>query len=145
MALPAYPTSKPRFSAGHGAERDHSRYGETVRSPRMLTLVDRAADCVRRFAFVAILPLMVACPGGRGPAPTTASTTDHADTGARSQSVLDDAITAGAPGCSAAVGVKGKAIWTGVRGVADMSSGEAITERTVFDIASVSKQFTAAA
>ncbi len=41
------------------------------------------------------------------------------------------------------MGVKGKVVWTGVRGVADMSTGKAITTQTVFDIASVSKQFTA--
>jgi CubicO group peptidase (beta-lactamase class C family) len=109
----------------------------------MLTLAGRAADGVRRFAFVSILLLVGACAGGRGPAPDTPSTTDHADTRARSQSVLDDAIKAGAPGCSAAVGTQGKVVWTGVRGVADVSSGEAITSETVFDIASVSKQFTA--
>lgn len=75
----------------------------------------------------------------------TPSATDHANAEARSQSVLDDAIAAGAPGCSAAVGVQGKVVWTGVRGVADLSTGKAINSHTVFDIASVSKQFTASA
>jgi CubicO group peptidase (beta-lactamase class C family) len=64
---------------------------------------------------------------------------------ARSQAVLDEAIKAGAPGCSAAVGSKGKVVWTGVRGVANMSIGDVITADTVFDIGSVSKQFTATA
>jgi CubicO group peptidase (beta-lactamase class C family) len=99
----------------------------------------------RRCAFLAVLLLVGACAGAHGPAPTTTSTPDHGDAAARSQSVLDDAIEARAPGCSAAVGVQGKVVWTGVRGVADMSSGTAITARTVFDIASVSKQFTATA
>ncbi|OBK43107.1 serine hydrolase [Mycobacterium sp. 1081908.1] len=98
----------------------------------------------RRFAFFAVLLLVGACAAGRGPAPTTRSATEHADAAVRSQSVLDDAIKAGAPGCSAAVGVRGRVAWTGVRGVADMSSGKAISTQTVFDIASVSKQFTAA-
>ena len=40
---------------------------------------------------------------------------------------------------------KGNIVWTGVRGVADMSTGDAITADTVFDIASASKQFTATA
>ena len=84
--------------------------------------------------------------GGHDAKPTTSSaTTDHADATARSQHVLDAAIEAGAPGCSATVGVKGKVVWTGVRGVADMSNGNPITTHTVFDIASVSKQFTATA
>ncbi len=64
---------------------------------------------------------------------------------ARSQAVLDNAIKAGAPGCSAAVGLEGKVVWTGVRGVANMSIGDVITADTVFDIGSVSKQFTATA
>ncbi|HWT49908.1 MAG TPA: serine hydrolase, partial [Mycobacterium sp.] len=92
---------------------------------------------------------MSACGGGHDAAPTTTSsaassaTSDHAEAKARSENVLDRAIEAGSPGCSAAVGVKGNAVWTGVRGVADMSSGTAITTQAVFDIASVSKQFTA--
>jgi CubicO group peptidase (beta-lactamase class C family) len=90
--------------------------------------------------------LISACGGRHDAAPTTSSgTPDHADSTARSQHVLDAAIEAGAPGCSATVGVKGKVVWTGVRGVADISSGDPITTHTVFDIASVSKQFTATA
>jgi CubicO group peptidase (beta-lactamase class C family) len=90
--------------------------------------------------------LLSACGGGHGAEPNTSTaTTDLADATARSQNVLDAAIEAGAPGCSATVGVKGKVVWTGGRGVADTSSGNPITTRTVFDIASVSKQFTATA
>jgi CubicO group peptidase (beta-lactamase class C family) len=88
--------------------------------------------------------LISACGGGHDAKPATSSATpDHADATARSQHVLDATIDAGAPGCSATVGVKGKVIWTGIRGVADMSRGDPITTHTVFDIASVSKQFTA--
>jgi CubicO group peptidase (beta-lactamase class C family) len=83
------------------------------------------------------------CAGGRNATP--GSTTNHDAATTRSQKMLDDAIEADAPGCSAAVGVKGKVVWTGVRGVADMSTGDMITTQTVFDIASVSKQFTATA
>jgi CubicO group peptidase (beta-lactamase class C family) len=97
----------------------------------------------KRLSLLAVMLLLGACGAGRGPAPTTTSTADHRDASARSQSVLDDAIKARAPGCSAAVGIKGTVVWTGVRGVADMSNGTAITAQTVFDIASVSKQFTA--
>jgi CubicO group peptidase (beta-lactamase class C family) len=67
------------------------------------------------------------------------------DGAARSQDVLDRAVKADEPGCSAAVGVDGAVVWTGVRGLADLGSGAAIAESTVFDIASVSKQFTATA
>jgi hypothetical protein len=59
--------------------------------------------------------------------------------------VLNDAIDAESPGCSAAVGGKGKVVWAGVRGLADQSTGSVIATDTVFDIASVSKQFTATA
>jgi len=83
------------------------------------------------------------CGGGQKATPGTTTNHDAAMTG--SQNVLDDAIEAGAPGCSAAVGVKGKVVWTGVRGLADTSTGNAITTQTVFDIASVSNQFTATA
>jgi CubicO group peptidase (beta-lactamase class C family) len=83
------------------------------------------------------------CGGGQNATP--GSTTNHDAATSRSQNVLNDAIEVGAPGCSAAVGVKGKVVWTGVRGVADTSTGNAITAQTVFDIASVSKQFTATA
>ncbi len=88
--------------------------------------------------------LLGGCGGGHDATRAT-SAADHANAKVRSQNVLDDAIDAGAPGCSAAVGVNGKVVWTGVRGVADMSTGSAITTHTVFDIASVSKQFTASA
>ena len=73
---------------------------------------------------------------------TVAATSDNA---ARSQSALDGIVKADEPGCSAAVGVEGKVVWAGVRGVADLATGAEITTDTVFDIASVSKQFTATA
>ena len=84
-----------------------------------------------------------ACGGGQNATP--AGATDHDAATIRSQNVLNEAIEVGAPGCSAAVGVNGKVVWTGVRGVADTATGSAITTQTVFDIASVSKQFTATA
>ena len=67
-----------------------------------------------------------------------------ADVAARAQAVLDS-LAADAPGCSAAFGEKGKVVWTGVRGLADVSAGIRITPRTIFDAGSVAKQFTAAA
>lgn len=76
---------------------------------------------------------------------TAASTPYTPHIKASSQDVLDGAINADEPGCSAAVGVEGKVIWSGVRGIADLASGAKITTDTVFDIASVSKQFTATA
>ncbi|HMZ16145.1 MAG TPA: serine hydrolase domain-containing protein [Mycobacterium sp.] len=74
---------------------------------------------------------------------TTATAT--ADQAARSLKVLDRVIEKNKPGCSAAVGIAGKVVWSGARGVADLDSGTEITTDTAFDIASVSKQFTATA
>lgn len=76
------------------------------------------------------------------PSTTTAATADQA---ARSLEVLDRVIEKNKPGCSAAVGIAGKVVWSGARGVADLGSGTEITTDTAFDIASVSKQFTATA
>ncbi len=73
------------------------------------------------------------------------ATNDNAVVKTNSQRVLDDAVKAGGPGCSAAVGAKGKVVWTGVQGIADTATGEHISTETVFDIGSVSKQFTATA
>jgi CubicO group peptidase (beta-lactamase class C family) len=93
----------------------------------------------------AVVLLLSAC--GRPSATSTPSvtTSNNPTINANSQRVLDDAIKADAPGCSAAVGVKGKVVWTGVRGIANLATGDRITTDTVFDIGSVSKQFTATA
>ncbi|MFJ4780003.1 serine hydrolase domain-containing protein [Streptomyces sp. NPDC088762] len=47
------------------------------------------------------------------------------------------------PGCAAAVGKRGNVVWEAGRGKADLATGRAITSKTVFDMASNSKQFTA--
>jgi CubicO group peptidase (beta-lactamase class C family) len=81
-------------------------------------------------------------PAQSSPTSGTASSTIKAGS---SQKVVDSAVQANAPGCSAAVGIEGKVAWTGVAGLADMTIGAKVTADTVFDIASVSKQFTATA
>jgi CubicO group peptidase (beta-lactamase class C family) len=104
-----------------------------------------------RWGFVPLIAALAlgACSGPH-PAPgsqasaTTSSTTSTIKAGS-SQNVLDSAVQANAPGCSAAVGIEGKIAWTGVAGLASMTIGAKITADTVFDIASVSKQFTATA
>jgi CubicO group peptidase (beta-lactamase class C family) len=114
----------------------------------MLTIAQRTTHYIRRFAVFVVILSLAACAGGHHAAPsTTAPTTaDVAAAKARdSQKVLDDAIEPAAPGCSAAAGANGSVAWSGARGLADTSTGAAITTRTVFDIASVSKQFTATA
>ena len=66
-------------------------------------------------------------------------------TSARFQAVLDQALPVNGPGCSAALGENGRAVWTGVRGFADVPRGTPITPDTIFDIGSISKHFTAVA
>jgi CubicO group peptidase (beta-lactamase class C family) len=83
-------------------------------------------------------------PAHRATASTTTATTSTVKASS-SQHVLDAAVKADGPGCSAAVGVEGTVAWTGVAGLANINNGAKITAETVFDIASVSKQFTATA
>lgn len=54
-------------------------------------------------------------------------------------------LDADKPGCSGAVGIEGRVVWRGVRGLADVATHRPITPDTVFDAGSVTKQFTAAA
>ncbi|KUI43550.1 hypothetical protein AU197_22400 [Mycobacterium sp. IS-1590] len=87
---------------------------------------------------------MSAC-AAHAPAPPAQTAIESDDRPARSESLLDDMVVAGVPGCSAAVGVDGAVAWAGARGLADIATGAQITTDTAFDIASVSKQFTATA
>ena len=82
--------------------------------------------------------------GDSEPAAEDSPSTSH-DAASRSQAVIDALVQPDEPGCSAAVGVEGEVVWEGVQGVADLDQGKRITPETVFDIGSVSKQFTAAA
>ncbi|MFV8315374.1 serine hydrolase domain-containing protein [Mycobacterium sp. 23] len=91
---------------------------------------------------------LVACtdpPPGSSPKGGSTTTTTSVVKAGSSQNVLDTAVKPDGPGCSAAVGVEGKVAWTGVAGLSDTDNGAKITSETVFDIASVSKQFTATA
>ena len=119
-------------------------------------MVTRCAGATRKrqlaIRLVVVALLLGACSDGRDvPAPgtrdRTAATAAYApdESAARSQDVLDGAINRDEPGCSAAVGIDGDVVWKGSRGLADLHTGAEITDATVFDIASVSKQFTATA
>jgi CubicO group peptidase (beta-lactamase class C family) len=79
-------------------------------------------------------------------APTTVQTFVLDDTRVtRSDSVLDDALDPDEPGCAAAVALEGRIVWTHEVGMADLKHDEPITDGTVFDYASNSKQFTGVA
>jgi CubicO group peptidase (beta-lactamase class C family) len=108
----------------------------------------RRQYCGALFAIVLLLGACgkpVARPASTPTTSTAPTTSNNAVITAKSQRVLEGAIKAGGPACSAAVGFKGTVVWTGVLGVADTATGAKITPDTVFDIGSVSKQFTATA
>ena len=98
---------------------------------------------------------LVAVSGCAAPAPDTtpvdlrASPTDARDRLLQQSRASDRVVTALAPadqpGCSAAVAVDGTVLWAGAGGLADVNAGIPVTTETRFDIASVSKQFTATA
>ena len=64
---------------------------------------------------------------------------------ALSGELLDRLTSATLPGCSAAIAVRGTLVWAHARGLADLAAATPLTTSTRFDIASVSKQFTATA
>lgn len=68
-----------------------------------------------------------------------------ADRHGESGKLMERLLKADQPGCSAAVGIEGAVAWSGARGVADTATGRPLTTTSVFDVASVSKQFTATA
>lgn len=89
---------------------------------------------------------LTACSGSSpAPPPSPAPASEAPTRAERSQEVLDALTGPDEPGCSAAVGRQGQVVWRGVRGVADLDTSDKITPQTVFDIASVTKQFTATA
>ena len=102
------------------------------------------AKSVRQLAAVALALVVVGCSNGAS-VPDGGHGSSSPSRAERSQAVLELYAGANEPGCSAAVGERGNMLWRGVRGLADLESAKTIDTETVFDIASVSKQFTAAA
>src|SRR6476620_4749148 len=109
----------------------------------------------RLMGLIAAAVCAAACTGGTNPVSSTAppatsppaatvSSGSVDDRGARSAAVLA-AVPADRPGCSAAAAMEGRVVWANARGLADVTSGTPLTPATRFDIASVSKQFTATA
>ena len=62
-----------------------------------------------------------------------------------SDALLATRVDPAMPGCSAAVGVHGTVVWVGALGMADLATATPLTSTTRFDIASLTKQFTATA
>ena|GEM_PF-5009247 len=97
-------------------------------------------------------------PASSAPAPATPGTSKGSvssaggtgsgsveDRAARSDQLLASMVAADQPGCSAAVAIDGQVVWAGARGLANLEQKTPLTTATRFDIASVSKQFTATA
>ena len=63
----------------------------------------------------------------------------------QSDAVIAEFVPEGGAGCSAAVGRDGTVLWAGAGGLADIAAGIPNTPQTRFEIASLSKQFTATA
>jgi len=79
------------------------------------------------------------------PLQTTENLKVLAERAGLSEAVMASLVSPDQPGCSAAVALDGTVVWAGAAGLADLSTGTPITTDTRFDIASVSKQFTATA
>ena len=89
--------------------------------------------------------MLGACTADPTPAPPGSEASAIAEHAERSDELLADTLPADEPGCAAAVGVEGEVVWAGARGLADLSTGQALDTSTTFDIGSVSKQVTATA
>ncbi len=102
-----------------------------------------------RIAVVLCALLLAAC-ASPSPAPTSTPVAVVTSAAPDERIAPSDALLArmfdpAQPGCSAAVGVHGAVVWAGAVGTADLSTGAPLTTATRFDIASLTKQFTATA
>ncbi|CAN5384984.1 serine hydrolase [soil metagenome] len=95
------------------------------------------------FVLVGVLVWFIATPV---PLPVVLFRSQGMDEQIRSSDrVITSLVPDGGPGCSAAVGRDGTVAWAGAAGLADIPAGIPVTTDTRFEIASVTKQFTATA
>ncbi len=90
----------------------------------------------QRLALAGILALS-ACKS-----PDATPVADHA-AAAELQALLDQAVTAGLPGISAAVANSTGVVWTGVAGQADLEAGTPVRADMLFGVGSITKTFAA--
>ena len=92
-------------------------------------------------AAVGLVTMLAGCIPGPGMVPRESLT----DGIAQSDDLFARLLADDEPGCSGAVSIDGEIAWAGARGMADPDAGKVMTTATIFDLASVSKQFTATA
>jgi CubicO group peptidase (beta-lactamase class C family) len=124
---------------------------------RLISVIVEAVSTSRRVGTAGVAALCVLALAGCATAPATRVPPSTSSAEARSSAALaekaersDDVIaefvpSASEPGCSAAVGRRGEVLWAGAAGLADMNNGVPVSTETRFDMASISKQFTATA
>jgi CubicO group peptidase (beta-lactamase class C family) len=105
---------------------------------------------IQRFRFATLTAALIVSSAGCTTTSADGMTTTSpsasvtvADRAQASNALLATALPTNGPGCSAAAGIDGQVVWADARGLADTS--RLLTTTTRFDIASVSKQFTATA
>ena len=94
---------------------------------------------------VALAPIPTREAAHRPVAATAARAAALAAHKAKSDQALTTLVSATQPGCSAAVARHGRVVWAGAAGLADLATKTPDTTSTRFDMASLSKQFTATA
>lgn len=88
---------------------------------------------------------LAACAALSAPLPEAVASQTSAPAPAELESIVQEAYSADAPGAAVIVVLKGKTLYRGARGLANIELGVPLRPDSVFRIGSITKQFTAAA